>query len=202
MKFIITLSLLLVCMSAFTNSAETPMLGGGDHDYNRFADSAPMLGGGDHDYNRFTATKPMFGSGNHDLNRFTASACVDKKTMKQFTDLAKEFFNTKITLKNFVAKLFTLEAKKMNEITDCLKNNSKLSNDRTFLSKLGYSLLFASNCAKDVGPALIILDQVIALFENSQWKDALTNSVVFGVISYQSFNDCKAAAEAIRQAWM
>ena len=71
------------------------------------------------------------------------------------------------------------------------------------MSKLGLSILYASNCEKDLGPALIVLDNVIANLENIniEWKSALTNAFVFGLVGYQSFGDCKSAFENIIEIW-
>ena len=134
--------------------------------------------------------------------------CVDKLTIKKFTDLAYDLYNNKITLSAFIGKLFTLEAKKLIEISQCatsihgLTSSSSVS-EGTILTKIGITLLYSSNCSKDVGPALIILDQTLAYLKDikANWKDAIVSSVVFGVISYQSYNDCASAAEAIREVW-
>jgi len=169
MKFFITLSLFLVCLSLFTN-----------------------------------ATQLSNNSNKNEIKSYYD--CVDKHTIKKFTDLAYELFDSQITLPSFIGKLFTLEAKKIVEISQCAANIKGLTtsvSNGTILTKLGLTLLYSSNCAKDVGPALIVLDQTLATLKNikTQWKDAITNSIVFGIISYQSMNDCSAAAEAIREAW-
>ena len=109
--------------------------------------------------------------------------CVDKHTIKKFTDLAYEMYNSKITLPSFIGKLFSLEAKKIVEVSQCASNISGISQaNGTILTKLGMTLLYSSNCSKDVGPALIILDGVLVSLKNikTQWKDAITNSIVFG----------------------
>ena len=168
MKFLIILSLFLVCVSAFANA------------------------------NQVT----------NDRQIKSYYECVDKQTIKKFTDLAYDLYNSKMTLPIFIGKLFTLEAKKITEISQCaagihgLKSSSSVS-EGTILSKLGITLLYSSNCSKDVGPALLVLDQVLGYLKDikAQWKDAIASSVVFGVISYQSYNDCAAAAEAIKEAW-
>ena len=71
------------------------------------------------------------------------------------------------------------------------------------MTKLGFSLLYESNCAKDVGPTLIILDQAIGNMKDikNQWKQLLTNGLVTGMLSYQSFKDCKDAYDQIRDIW-
>ena len=74
---------------------------------------------------------------------------------------------------------------------------------KSVFSKIGLSLLYASNCEKDLGPCFLILDNVIANFENikKQWVDALVSSLTLGFAGFQSFKDCKAAVENIIEIW-
>ena len=71
------------------------------------------------------------------------------------------------------------------------------------LSKIGLTLLYASNCQKDLGPALMILDNVISNIENikSQWKQALVSTFTFGLVGLQSSKDCVSAYESIKDLW-
>jgi hypothetical protein len=164
MKFLITLTLTIVCLSAFTNQK-----------------------------NNISKIEIK--------NYYD---CIDKSTIKKFSEITFDLYKSNINLSNFIGKLFTIEAKKISEIYQCFTGQNKISpSNGTILTKIGLTLLYSSNCSKDVGPALIILDQTLAMLKDieTQWKDAVVNSIVFGMISYQSMNDCSAAAEAIRQIW-
>ena len=131
--------------------------------------------------------------------------CAKGEAVHNLTQIVLDLYYSKLTIPSFLEKLVEWEAKGMINVSKCLvelKDLAKLQSG-TALTKLGLSLLYSSNCSKDLGPALIILDNVIANLQNvkAQWKNLLINGVTFGIISYQSFNDCKAAAEAIADIW-
>lgn len=131
--------------------------------------------------------------------------CAKVETVHELTQIVFDLYYQKFTIPTFLEKLVEWEAKSTIEISKCiseLKDFTKV-NEGTALTKLGLTLLYTSNCSKDLGPALIVLDNVIANLQNvkSQWKELLTNSIAFGIIGYQSFKDCKVAAQAIADIW-
>jgi len=131
--------------------------------------------------------------------------CAKGEAVHEITQIVFDLYYQKLTIPTFLEKLVEWKAKSIVNISQCLSELKGLTNFKsgTVLTKLGLSLLYSSNCSKDLGPALIILDNVIANLQNvkSQWKDLLTNGVVFGIVGYQSFKDCKAAAQAIADIW-
>ncbi len=131
--------------------------------------------------------------------------CAKGEAVHEMTQFVFDLYYQKLTIPTFLEKLVEWNAKSSIEISQCLVELRDLTNVNTgsVLTKLGLSLLYASNCSKDLGPALIILDNVIANLENvkAQWKELLTNGLSFGIIGYQSFKDCRDAAQAIADVW-
>jgi len=131
--------------------------------------------------------------------------CAKGEAVHELAQIVFGLYYQKLTIPSFLENLVEWNAKSSIEISRCLTELKDLPkvNEGTVLTKLGLSLLYASNCSKDLGPALIVLDNVIANLENvkSQWKELLTNGVTFGIIGYQSFKDCKVAAQAIADIW-
>lgn len=131
--------------------------------------------------------------------------CAKGEAVHELTQIVFDLYYQKLTIPTFLEKLFEWNAKSTIEISKCLTELKDLTNVKTgtALTKLGLSLLYASNCSKDLGPALIVLDNLIANLQNvkGQWKELITNGLTFGIIGYQSFKDCSAAAQAIAEIW-
>lgn len=131
--------------------------------------------------------------------------CGKTEAMHEISNLVYDLYYSKFTFPTFIEKLFEWNAKAKVHFSQCLTELQNLPNlvTGTPLTKLGLSLLYTTNCSKDLGPALIVLDNVIANIQNikGQWKQLLTNGLTFAIISYQSFKDCKAAAQTIAEIW-
>ncbi len=131
--------------------------------------------------------------------------CAKGEAIHDLSTLVFDLYYNRLNVPTFLEKLIDWNSKSQIDIFQCvveLKDLAKFESGR-ILTKLGLSLLFGSNCSKDVGPALIILDNVLENLQNvkEQWKQLVTNGVSFGIIAYQSFKDCKAAAETIKDIW-
>ena len=72
-------------------------------------------------------------------------------------------------------------------------NLSLLHDD--WLETAGYLFLATSNCFKDVGAELLILDSVIESFKDKNYTDGVMNTVALGLIGYQGIQDCKPLFE-------
>jgi uncharacterized protein YejL (UPF0352 family) len=74
---------------------------------------------------------------------------------------------------------------------------------KSAFSKIGMTLLYASNCEKDLGPSFIVLDNVVSNLQNikKEWKNALANTFTLGLVGFQSFKDCRSAVENIIDIW-
>jgi len=131
--------------------------------------------------------------------------CAKGEAVHELTQIVFDLYYQKLTIPSFLEKLVEWNAKSTIEISKCLIELKDLTKFKSgnVLTKLGLSLLFATNCSKDLGPALIVLDNVLANLQNlkAQWKDLLTNALTFGIIGYQSFKDCREAAQAISDVW-
>lgn len=131
--------------------------------------------------------------------------CAKGEAVQEISQIVFDLYYQKLTIPTFLEKLVEWNAKSTIEISKCLTELKDLTKFKsgTALTKMGLSLLYASNCSKDLGPALIILDNVISNLENvkAQWKELLTNGLTFGIVGYQSFKDCRAAAQAIADIW-
>ena len=131
--------------------------------------------------------------------------CAKGESVHELTKIVFDLYYQKFTIPTFLEKLVEWNAKSSIEISKCLTEIKDLTKFETgtVLTKLGLTLLFSSNCSKDLGPALILLDNIVANLENvkAQWKDLLTNGIIFGIIGYQSFKDCRDAAQAIADIW-
>ena len=73
----------------------------------------------------------------------------------------------------------------------CNLDQELISLHDDWLQSAGYLFLVASNCFKDVGAELLILDSVIQSFQEKNYTDALLNTVFMGVLGYQGIQDCK-----------
>ena len=60
-----------------------------------------------------------------------------------------------------------------------------------WLVSAGYLFLTTSNCFKDVGADLLILDSVIQSFEQKNYTDSFMNAIALGIVGYQGYQDCK-----------
>ena len=135
------------------------------------------------------------------------SDCVKTEGFTHLTGLVLDLYYGKINFSNFVSKYLEWSMRSNTTVlSKCLPimdlNKSQLI-FKSALNKVGLTLLYASNCEKDLGPAFMVLDSVIANLENvkAEWKQALMNTFTLGLIGYQSFQDCKSAFENIKDIW-
>lgn len=125
--------------------------------------------------------------------------CANGEIVK-LNNLVMDLYYNKINLVSFIKEFIRITSKS-DSLKKCITNIRVKSS--TVLSKIGLTLLYESNCLKDVGPAFLILDNLISNLENikTEWKSALVSAFVFGVTSFQSYNDCKSTIESIIDIW-
>jgi hypothetical protein len=138
---------------------------------------------------------------NEDRN-FLTKCFVDTQIVSKLTTNLIQFYEGEVNAGNIFQ---TIKNFAFNEnFRDCyFEHNLRNFSSQTILTKLGETILYATNCEKDVGPALIVLDMAISNLKEikSEWKNFLINSVTFGFVGYQSLKDCKAAFESIEDIW-
>jgi hypothetical protein len=134
------------------------------------------------------------------------SNCIKAELGSEATGFVLDLYYNKLSIGTFIEKYFQWSQR--GDAVKCLKILGKPSEIlhgvvKSPLTKLGYSLLYSSNCQKDLGPSLILLDQIIQNIKNikSQWKQLLITAISTGIIGYQSFNDCKDAYINIKDIW-
>jgi hypothetical protein len=133
--------------------------------------------------------------------------CLKTESYTHLRGLVLDLYYGKVNFSIFVSKYLEWTSRSDSSILrKCLpffesqKSNLYL---QSALSKVGMTLLYASNCEKDLGPSFIILDTIISNLENvnAEWKKALVNTLTLGLIGYQSVKDCRSALENIRDIW-
>jgi hypothetical protein len=131
--------------------------------------------------------------------------CMKTEVFTHAPALALKLYYGKLTVAQFMSKFLEWYLRTDSSVLQMcfpMLQEKQLIIKSTF-SKIGMSILYASNCEKDLGPAFIILDNVISNFENikKEWKNALFNTITLGLVGYQSFKDCKSSVENIREIW-
>jgi hypothetical protein len=138
--------------------------------------------------------------------KFTkATNCIKAEGFSDLTSFVLDLYYNKITFKHFISGVIEMMPKLLSDIDVCLLKNNifDLKWFKSSVSKVGFTLLYSSNCQKDLGPTLIIFDNVIQSLKNikTEWKTALTNAFMGALLAKQSLSDCKDAYEAIKQLW-
>ena len=78
--------------------------------------------------------------------------CAKGEAVHNLTQIVLDLYYSKLTIPSFLEKLVEWEAKGMINVSKCLvelKDLAKLQSG-TALTKLGLSLLYSSNCSKDL----------------------------------------------------
>lgn len=130
--------------------------------------------------------------------------CLKAEYASEVTGYVLDLYYNKLTLASFIDSYFKWTGRL--EIMMCLEKLGKPSEYLQFnsiLSKIGYTLVFSSNCEKDIGPGLILLDNVLANIKNikTEWKNLLINALGTGLLAKQSYTDCTSAINAIKDIW-
>lgn len=103
-----------------------------------------------------------------------------------------ETFDERVQIAKELAALFS----RIKEIKfECKLDEIAASLHDDWLQSAGYLFLVASNCFKDVGADLLILDSAIKSFQGKNYTDGLFNVLALGLLGYQSYNDCKPLVE-------
>ena len=109
------------------------------------------------------------------MDKFTI--CLGTNYINEVTQTILDVYYNKLSIPTFFFKIIELRGKYLSKLNQCWESvqgpNLYLS---TPLSKLGYTLLYSTNCSKDLGPTLIILDSVLSNIENIKTIDDLTTS--------------------------
>jgi hypothetical protein len=130
--------------------------------------------------------------------------CLKTEAFTHMTGLVLDLYYGKLTFGNFIEKYLAWSMRTTaSQISSCVTQEvAKILSD-TAVSKVGYTLLYASNCEKDLGPAFIVFDIVLQNLQNikAEWKTAIMNSFTLAIIGYQSYNDCQASFQAIKDLW-
>jgi hypothetical protein len=84
--------------------------------------------------------------------------CAKGEAVHELTQIVFYLYYQKLTIPTFLEKLVEWNAKSYIALSKCLTELKSLPKVQsgTVLTKLGLSLLYASNCSKDLGPALIV----------------------------------------------
>lgn len=133
--------------------------------------------------------------------------CAYKYIVPNISMLIGEVATEKLSLKAFVDAYIKLNMdatfKQMTDQCGFDQMFSELIRDGSgFLGKVGLSTLFATNCSKDIGIALLVLDTAIAQIKTHENIPAiLVNVVGFAITSLQGERDCVAAYQNIREIW-
>ena len=131
--------------------------------------------------------------------------CLKVEAVSNLSGLVLDLYYGKTSIPKFFEAFNEWSLRQdISSLTKCFVEGSlDISVFKSALSKVGLTLLYASNCEKDLGPAIMILDNVITSLENikTQWKQAITNTLIFGLVGAQSYKDCKGSFEAIKNIW-
>jgi hypothetical protein len=137
--------------------------------------------------------------------------CLNKETVKQLSAFFFDLYVNKVSLESFIQayKTSTLESEISKQLL-CIRELGSdvvrqyfFKDSNTVLSKVGFTLLYESNCAKDVGGALILLDKAVGDLKgvSKNWQQFAVDAAMTAIVSYQGWVDCKSAYEAIRDIW-
>jgi hypothetical protein len=132
--------------------------------------------------------------------------CLKKEAYSVTTKFVLDLYYNKMSLSNFVDSYLSTSINNFAGVVQCFQKTDNLnifSSNTGILTKLGLTLLYGSNCEKDLGPTLILLDTVLGNLKNikTEYKELIINGLFTGLIGYQSFNDCKDSINAIKQVW-
>ncbi len=131
--------------------------------------------------------------------------CNKTEGASKLAGLVADLYYNKMTLDVFVEKFLKWRTDMTADtLAKCFPDGLvELKNDNSILNKLGLTVLLATNCEKDVGAALLLLDQVVTSFENikTEWKTALLSTVMFGLLGRQTVSDCENSINQIINVW-
>jgi hypothetical protein len=137
--------------------------------------------------------------------------CLNKETVRQFSAFFFDLYINKVSLTDFIELYKTsIKDSDVSKQLLCIREHGSeavlkffLNDSNSVLSKLGFTLLYESNCAKDIGGAALLLDRALTDAKDIQkyWKTFAIDATLAALVSYQGWNDCKAAYEAIKDIW-
>jgi hypothetical protein len=133
--------------------------------------------------------------------------CLNKESLEQLTGLVYDLYSNKLSFSTFVTKFLEANAD-YSESFKCVKTYGGdawklIFSENSLLTKVGFTLLYESNCAKDAGVVLLLADKVLADIKDisRQWKDLVGAGIMAGLAGMQGYSDCKDAFEQIRDVW-
>jgi hypothetical protein len=131
--------------------------------------------------------------------------CMKAEGLSHISGWVLDVYYGKLSTTEFMSKYLEwyirTDSSVLNKCFPLIENKELIV--KSAISKIGMTLLYASNCEKDLGPSFLVLDNVISNFKNikSEWKNALTNTFTLGLIGFQSYKDCKSAIENVIDIW-
>jgi hypothetical protein len=131
--------------------------------------------------------------------------CMKSEGLSHISGWVLDVYYGKLSTAEFMSKYLEwymrTDSAVLNKCFPMIENKELIV--KSAISKIGMTLLYASNCEKDLGPSFIVLDNVISNLQNikTEWKSALVSTVTLGIIGFQSFKDCKSAIENIIDIW-
>ena len=141
------------------------------------------------------STNVKIGDNDNILNK-----CAAESIKEGISKMLDSFQNDRTNISSLISETKTIVSRLTAESVACMITNFKNNNGYTSrLSDFGYLLLKTSNCLKDVGPVFIILDNVISSIqqETKDWQNIIVSSVLLGILTNQSYNDCKSLYDSL-----
>jgi hypothetical protein len=136
---------------------------------------------------------------------FKTLDCISQETFKNLATSVLDFYYNKSSSKVFQDTFIGLVKDEIVTALQCVVQLVKkypLKGNSAF-TKIGYTFLLASNCEKDVGATLVILDVVLASLKNikTEWKNLIFGGISTALLGKQSYEDCKNSIEMIKNIW-
>jgi hypothetical protein len=132
--------------------------------------------------------------------------CLNHESVKELTGLVYDLYAHKFSLTEFVNTYISNSS--YSEAFMCMKTHGGdlwkvLFRENSLLVKVGFTLLYESNCSKDVGVVMLLAEKVLSDIKDisKQWKELIGVSIMSGLATWQGYSDCKSAFEQIRDIW-
>ena len=126
--------------------------------------------------------------------------CAAESILDSMTKMIDSFKKDRTNISSLISETKMIISGITSESIACLSSSFNDFKPLTSkLSEFGYLLLLTSNCLKDVGPVFIFLDSIISMIEaeTKDWQTIIVNSVFLGLLTNQSYNDCKSLYDSL-----
>jgi hypothetical protein len=126
--------------------------------------------------------------------------CAAESILDSMTKMINTFKNDRTNISSLISETKRMISGIKSESIACLASSfNEIKPLTSKLSEFGYLLLLTSNCLKDVGPVFIFLDSIISMIqeETKDWQNIIVNSVFLGLLTNQSYNDCKSLYDSL-----